>query len=134
MTTAYVTVLVMVVEVLVRLRPVDQAARWARAPLVTCDLGLLPPLDRNLLTDHELRLLGSLRWVQRLWLADETCLRRALAAGWLLRRRRPGLCLGLADSGGALAHAWLVVEGQALDALPDTVPLLPLNSATLGRG
>ncbi len=132
--TAYVTGLVVVVEALVRLRPVDQAARWLRSPLVTTDPGVLPPLEPDLLTDQELRLLGSLRWVQRLWLWDETCLRRALAAGWLLRRRRPGLCLGLPGSGGVLAHAWLVIEGQALDALPDTVALLPLDAATLGRG
>jgi hypothetical protein len=132
--TAYVAGVVVVVEALVRLRPVDQAARWLRSPLVTTDPGVLPPLERGLLTDRELMLLGSLRWVQRLWLWDETCLRRALAGGWLLRRRRPGLCLGLPGSGGALAHAWLVVEGRALDALPDTVALLPLDAATLGRG
>ncbi len=132
--TAYVAGLVVLVEALVRLRPLDQAARWLRSPLVTTDPGALPPLDRAILTEREVMLLGSLRWVQRLWLWDETCLRRALAAGWLLRRRRPGLCLGLPSSGGALAHAWLVVEGQALDALPDTVPLLPLDAATLDCG
>jgi hypothetical protein len=134
LTTAYVAGLVMVVEILVRLCPVDQAARWLRSPLITNDLGALPPLDRSVLSDRELRLLGSLRWVQRLWLWDETCLRRALAAGWLLRRRRPGLCLGLANSENAIAHAWLAVEGQALDALAGTVPLLPVELARLEHG
>jgi len=131
--TAYVAGVVVVVEALVRLRPVDQAARWLRSPLVTSDPGILPPLERGLLTERELLVLGSLRWVQRLWLWDETCLRRALATGWLLRRHRPSLCLGLPGSGDALAHAWLVVEGRAVDALPDTVALLPLEAATLGR-
>ncbi len=133
-TTAYAAGLVVVVEILVRLRPVDQAARWLNSPLVTRDPGDLSPLDQSLLSERELRLLASLRWVQRMWLWDETCLRRSLAAGWLLRRRRPRLCLGLPGSGDALAHAWLVVEGQALDALPDTVALVPLEAAKLDRG
>jgi hypothetical protein len=33
-----------------------------------------------------------------------------------------------------LAHAWLIVGGEALDGLPDTVPLLPLEAAELDRG
>ncbi len=131
--TAYATCLMTVVEALVRLCPVDQAARWLGAPLVTHDTGELPPLDRDLLTERELLMLGSLSWAQRLWPWDATCLRRALAAGWLLRRRRPGLCLGLPSTAGALAHAWLVVGGRALDALPDTVPLLPVEATKLGR-
>ncbi len=132
--TAYAASLMTVVEALLRLRPVDQAARWLGAPLITHDPGQLPPLDRDLLTDRELLMLGSLRWVQRLWPWDATCLRRALAAGWLLRRRRPGLCLGLPGSGSALAHAWLIVEGQALDGQPGTVPLLPVEATQLDHG
>jgi hypothetical protein len=132
--TAYAASLMTVVEALLRLCPVDQAARWLGAPLVTHDAGQLPPLDRDLLTERELLMLGSLRWVQRLWPWDATCLRRALAAGWLLRRRHPGLCLGLPGSGSTLAHAWLIVGGQALDGLPGTVPLLPVAAATLDHG
>jgi hypothetical protein len=134
MATAYTAGLVIMVEALLRLRPVDQTARWLGAPLFTSDPGQLPPLDSSALTDRELVLLGSLRWAQRLWPWDATCLRRALATGWLLRRRRPELCLGLPGSGSALAHAWLIVGGEALDGLPDTVPLLPLEAAELDRG
>ena len=134
MTTVYLAGLVTVVEVLLRLRPTDQAARWLGAPLVRSDPGELPPAHVSLFTERELTLLGCLPWVQRLWPWDETCLRRALAAGWLLRRHRPALCLGLTSSEGALAHAWLVIEGQALDALPDTVPLLPPEAAKLEGG
>jgi hypothetical protein len=132
--TAYTTGLVMMVEALLRLRPLDQTARWLGSPLVTRDPGQLPCFDPNLLTDRELRLLSSLRWVQRLWPWDATCLRRALAAGWLLRRRKPGLCLGLPGSEDVLAHAWLIVGGQALDGLPGTVPLLPPEVVRLDRG
>jgi hypothetical protein len=132
--TAYTTGLVMVVEALLRLRRVDQTARWLGSPLVARDPGQLPSFDPNLLTDRELVLLSSLRWVQRLWPWDATCLRRALAAGWLLRRRKPELCLGLPGSEEVLAHAWLIVGGQALDGLPGTVPLLPPDMVRLDRG
>lgn len=45
-----------------------------------------------------------------------TCLRRALAAGWVLRRHDPALRLGVAKSGGrVIAHAWLIVDGVNLD-------------------
>ena len=45
------------------------------------------------------------------------CLRRALVAGRLLRHRQPHLVLGaMRDERGATAHAWLLVDGVALDA------------------
>lgn len=45
------------------------------------------------------------------------CLRHALVAGRLLRHRRPRLVLGaMRDERGATAHAWLLVDGVALDA------------------
>ena len=62
-------------------------------------------------------LLAALASVQRRWLFDATCLRRALGAGWILRRRHPRLCLGLTGAEGALAHAWLVVDGHTIDGL-----------------
>ena len=76
------------------------------------------PLDGSYLTDPERRLLGALAWVQRAWLLDPTCLRRALASGWVLRRHKPHLCLGLTGTHDVLAHAWLVLEGRSLDGLP----------------
>ncbi len=132
--TAYTTGLVTAVEALLRLRPLDQVARWLGSPLVTHDPGQLPSFDPSVLTDREQVLLASLRWAQRLWPWDATCLRRALAVGRLLRRRQPGLCLGLPGSEEVLAHAWLIVGGQALDALPGTVPLLPPEMVGLDRG
>jgi hypothetical protein len=45
------------------------------------------------------------------------CLRHALVAGRLLRHRQPHLVLGaMRDERGATAHAWLLVDGVALDA------------------
>jgi hypothetical protein len=115
----YATALVMVIEVLLRSQSVDRASRWLKAPLFDGNEGSdWPPLDLSGLTERERRLLGALAWVQRAWLFDGTCLRRALAAGWVLRRRRPHLCLGLTGSQEVLAHAWLVLEGCSLDGLP----------------
>jgi hypothetical protein len=116
--TIYATALVVTVEVLLRLQPIDRVSRWFRAPLFDgSDDVDLPPFDASCLTDRERRLLGALAWVQRAWLFDATCLRRALASGWVLRRRKPRLCLGLTGSDEALAHAWLVLEGHSLDGL-----------------
>ncbi len=107
------------VEALLYLGRIDRVTRWLGAPLLdSSELEDLPPFDPVSLSSPERTLLGALASVQRRWLFDATCLRRALAAGWILRRRRPRLCLGLTDAEGALAHAWLVVEGHTIDGLP----------------
>jgi len=132
--TIYATAVVVTVEVLLRLQPIDRASRWLRAPLFDgSDDVDLPPLDGSCLTDRERRLLGALAWVQRAWLLDPTCLRRALASGWVLRRHKPHLCLGLTGSDEALAHAWLVLEGHALDGLPGA-PLFRRGERQGGAG
>lgn len=49
---------------------------------------------------------------------DDTCLRRALAIGSILRRRRPRLLVGVTRrEGQILAHAWVVVDGVNLDPM-----------------
>lgn len=117
--TIYATAVVVAVDLLLRFQPIDRASRWLRAPLFDgSDDANLPPLDGSYLTDPERRLLGALAWVQRAWLLDPTCLRRALASGWVLRRHKPHLCLGLTGTHDVLAHAWLVLEGRSLDGLP----------------
>jgi Transglutaminase-like superfamily len=127
---AYATVLVVAVEILIHLSSVDQASQWLRVPLDgSTDVDELPTLDPSALTARERELLGALAAVQRRWLFDATCLRRALASGWVLRRRHPRLCLGLAGSDKALAHAWLIVDGHALDGLPGATLFRPLALA-----
>jgi hypothetical protein len=45
-----------------------------------------------------------------------TCLRRALTAGWVLRRHDPELRVGVSKNAGEVtAHAWLIVAGANLD-------------------
>jgi hypothetical protein len=48
----------------------------------------------------------------------DTCLRRALAMGSVLRSRDPRLLVGVTRRDGKLlAHAWLVVDGVNLDPM-----------------
>ncbi len=63
------------------------------------------------------------------WPFGDTCLRRALVLGQRLRRLDPVLVIGVRhDDGGRLAaHAWLVVDGVALDPL--AAQYLPLQEA-----
>ena len=68
------------------------------------------------LDDRELRALWAVGWVLERWLFDETCLRRSLASGWFIRRRRPVLRLGMIDDGGSVAHAWVEAQGRAFDS------------------
>jgi len=45
-----------------------------------------------------------------------TCLRRAIVGGYFLRARQPLLRIGVAKSAGIVtAHAWVEVDGIALD-------------------
>lgn len=71
--------------------------------------------------------LRAARIVMRRWPfgARGHCLREALVAGRMLRHHRPRLALGArSDERGARAHAWLLVDGVALD--PDTARWTPL--------
>ena len=61
---------------------------------------------------------GALERVLRRWPrgTDAACLRRSLVLGHVLRDREPALALGVLREDGRLrAHAWLVVDGVALD-------------------
>lgn len=62
----------------------------------------------------------------------DTCLRRALVLGWVLRARRPRLLVGVRREGGELqAHAWVVVDGVDLDPMSSRAytPLVPASGA-----
>jgi hypothetical protein len=69
-----------------------------------------------ILDDRELRALWAVGWVLERWLFDETCLRRSLAFGWFIRRRRPVLRLGMIDDREVIAHAWVEAQGRAFDS------------------
>ena len=76
--------------------------------------------------DDALRLRAA-RIVMRRWPfgAQGPCLRQALVAGRMVRHRRPRIAFGATrDAHGTRAHAWLLVEGVALD--PDAARWTPL--------
>lgn len=62
----------------------------------------------------EQRRLQAAAWLLNRWPLPATCLRRALLAGWVLRRHQPVLHLGLAPD-GVTAHAWVEAGGVAYD-------------------
>lgn len=68
------------------------------------------------LSSREQAALRSADTVLRRGPFQDTCLRRALCAGWILRRHQPELWIGVKKAGGTVsAHAWLVVDGLHLD-------------------
>lgn len=68
--------------------------------------------------------------VLRRWPFGDTCLRRALILGFLIRRLDPILCIGVRrdDAGEIAAHAWLVVAGATLDST--AAQYLPFGDVT----
>lgn len=88
-------------------------------------LGIAPPgsaneaiLDSSDLSESAKRSIRTTtRAVERAarWLPlPNTCLRRALALGWLLRELRPRLSIGVTMERGFEAHAWLEIRGTAV--------------------
>lgn len=70
--------------------------------------------------------------ILRRWPFGDTCLRRALILGFLLRRLDPILQIGVRrdDAGDIAAHAWLVVAGTTHD--PMAAQYLSFGDRTLG--
>jgi len=95
-------------------------ARTLGVPLATGQGAVPMDIDPDealaLLADRELRALWAVGWVLERWLFDETCLRRSLAFGWFIRRRRPVLRLGMIDDLESIAHAWVEAQGRAFDS------------------
>lgn len=74
-------------------------------------------------------------WMRR-WPAAAPCLVRALSVGWLLRRSRPTLRIGVArapDKHDWSAHAWLEVAGITLPE-PRHAPIERGRLRALGQG
>jgi hypothetical protein len=58
----------------------------------------------------------SIERVARRWPFGDTCLRRAVALGFILRRERPVLRVGVVrTTRGIRGHAWLEIGGKPVD-------------------
>lgn len=107
-----------VVEIGLRTTTLPRLARVLGVPL-GADTDTAPvesPPGRLVLTHRDRVRLRATRRATRRWPFGDTCLRRALVSGRLLRPRRPTLHLGVAlVDGDVAAHAWLVMDGHSLD-------------------
>lgn len=110
-----------VVEVGLRTVRLDRLAGWfginfLEAPSVAPATTTLNPRDRR-----RARLAYA---VMRNWpFGRGPCLRQALVVGWVLRRHRPVLHLGVATAEGFAAHAWLEVAGETIGGATGFAPL-----------
>ena len=113
---------------------IEIGLRWFTLPAVAramgCPLALEPakavagldsPQSRPSMSDTRLstremsRLSDAARLLRR-WRSGDTCLRRALIAGRVLRLHDPVLRVGVAKvSGTVKAHAWLEIDNHPLD-------------------
>jgi hypothetical protein len=118
MTTVRAAVVVVAIEVGLAFVSVSRLARIMRVPLATdpAPPPLVGPDDLSALGPGEQRAHWAVQWVLARWVYDATCLRRALAFGWFIRRRSPVLRLGMLDEEGVVAHAWVEAEGRAFNA------------------
>lgn len=124
---ARVVATAVVIEVAVRIVALPRLAAAVGAPvdLRPSNSGNADPL--TVLGPADAARLRAARIVMRRWPfgARGPCLRQALVAGRLLRHRRPRIALGAGrDARGPLAHAWLLVDGIALD--PEAARWTPL--------
>lgn len=116
--TLLVTPIVALVEVGLRFLTLPSLARCCGARLVTTGetSATNAPADSTV-AEADLRRQAAIRWVLNRWSFDGTCLRQALGFAFLVRRRRPLLHLGLLEN-GAIAHAWIEVDGVTHDPAP----------------
>jgi hypothetical protein len=137
------TVAVAVAEVGLAVTSLPRLARLMRVPLAGDRHVAIAEADNfgslATLSPGEQRAHWAIDWVLARWLFDGTCLRRSLAFGWFIRRRRPILRLGMIDDGGTVAHAWVEAEGRIFDATAVTASfVLPVrrdlpDSSDVGR-
>lgn len=97
-------------------RPLPELAAALGVPLLTGPGAAATERFTERLTGEERRALRAVRRVLRHWPWGNTCLRRALGIGHVLRHRAPALRVGVTKQDGAVkAHAWLEIDGRSLD-------------------
>ena len=117
----------LLIEVGLRLSRVDRVAR-------ALGVQFLPTEERGHAGAPAPLLAAERRWTRnaarllRRWPLDATCLRRSLLFGWILRRRRPVLVLGVRPGpDGVQAHAWIRLGAVDLD--PAAADYLPFGAS-----
>lgn len=114
--TAIALILAAVVEIGLRTLRLPRMSRILGIPL-----GIDPPSRRPdaipvTIPGWARRRLAAARRALRHWPFGDTCLRKALVGGAMIRSLDPVLRIGVARHEGALkAHAWIELEGLSLD-------------------
>jgi len=118
--TARAALIALAVEVGLRVWSLPRLCAALRVSLAT-DTGIAPVE----VSEHGGREWAAACRAYRRWPSRDTCLRRALVTGFMLRSEHPALRLGVASrEGTSLAHAWLEIDGRAVGELPtDFSPL-----------
>jgi hypothetical protein len=126
--------LAVVVEVGLRTMRLPRLARALGTPLAVDGVDTYAdPAVVRLLPPWAVRRMHAARRVLRHWPFGDSCLRQALVCGWLLRRLRPELQLGVAKVDGEVrAHAWLVVGGTVVDPRRAVSSYQPLGRVPTG--
>jgi hypothetical protein len=115
--TARTLVLATLAEVAVRTMPLERAARLFGARFSREATGGQPHDDLNRLPKWARRNLLVVGLTMDAWPGDGLCLRQSLVAAHRLRSLSPTLHLGVRRSADRVeAHAWIVVDGVAVDA------------------
>jgi hypothetical protein len=127
-------VVALVVEVGLRTTTLPRLARALGAPLAVDGFdSYAERAEAVLLPRWAVLRMDAVRRVLRHWPFGDTCLRQALVCGWLLRRLRPALQLGVAKVDGEVrAHAWLVVTGTVVDPRRAVSSYRPLTAVPTG--
>lgn len=108
-----------VVEVGLRYLHIPRLAGLLGVPLTTDPVDVVPGVAPRYEFGADLPRVRAAVFVVRHWPfgGEGKCLRRSLVVGALVRHRRPMLRIGISRaSGGFDAHAWIVIDGVALDA------------------
>lgn len=122
LTALHALAVLIVVEILVRRVALPRLCGWLGVEL---DLEPVDPTGDDVeppdLPPKANRQLWATAQLAERWpFSDGPCLRRSLVAGHLIRRHAPSLRLGVQpEDDGILAHAWLEIDGQPLEALDD---------------
>jgi hypothetical protein len=104
-----------VVEVAIRILPLDRVSRLLGVPLNSSDELVSGGTQQMTLSGWQRGQLRTLEPMAAHWpFSDGPCLRQSLVAGRVLRTHHPVLRLGVNLQDGLQAHAWIEVDGYQL--------------------
>lgn len=124
-----------VVEVAIRVLPLDRVSRLLGVPLNASDEELAAGSQQMQLSGWQRGQLRTLEPVAAHWpFSDGPCLRQSLVAGRVLRAHDPVLRLGVNLTDGLQAHAWVEVDGYQLGQSNNFTVLTNAGSGQPGGG